>query len=194
MGRRKITIPLEENENLEVQTTKKETASEADNTESIESSVSGIDQYTKDIDELDNIIKGSKKENTTETETKKRGRKSNEEKQKAALIIPGSLFVRVHNYVGAGALSLLDSYISKKNPIPAEMLTLEEKIIQELAPLAELAMKEMKVEENPVGAFYLSFGALMVSQFMNLKAMIKTAQKDNPDFDFSKLVEEKNKK
>lgn len=189
MGRRpKIKIKPAINEQPELETEKEQNQESETNSDSnVGESISGTDsndQFENDLAEIDKII--------AEEKTEKRGRKTKEEKQKAALIIPGSLFVRVHNYVGTSAISLLDSYITKQNPVPSELLSMDEKLIMELAPLAELAMKQMKIEENPIAAFYVSFGSIMVSNYMSVKTLIKQAMKENPKFDINELI--KNKK
>lgn len=144
---------------------------------------SATDSYKTDLADIDAIIKGQK-----ENKEEKRGRKSKDEKARQAILIPGTLFVRVHNYVASGAIGLLESYISKDNPVPRELVSMDEKMIQELAPLAELAMKEMKIEENPIAAFYISFGSIMVSNYMSVKSLIKQAVKQNPEFDAAQLL------
>ncbi len=193
MGRqRKIKIePIKseiENETvkLETETNKEPEANKTDNTnvDGLEGSNTEIEKsYETDLREIDKIIQSEKSD-----KEEKRGRKSKEEKARAAFIIPGSLFVRVHNYVGAGAIGLLDSYISKDNPVPRELVSMDEKMIQELAPLAELAMKQMKIEENPIAAFYVSFAAIMASNYMSVKTLIKQATKENPNFDITQLI------
>jgi hypothetical protein len=129
-----------------------------------------------DLQEIDAIISQSKKPE------EKRGRKSKEEKARVNIKIPGTLFVRMHNMVGANALGLIDTYIAKGDAIPTELLSMDEKMIQELAPVAELAMQEMKIEENPIAGFYIMFAAAMISQYSSLKVLIKQAKRENPEF------------
>lgn len=178
-----ITLPEvnEENNNSDSESIQSENGNSSDNNGNNNSSDS--DLYKSDLAEIDTIIENAGKDKGVE----KRGRKSKEEKAKIALTIPGSLFVRMHVMVVANGLSALDVLIAKKNAIPAEMLSMEEKVIMELAPVAELAMKQMKLEENPIAAFYIMFGAGMLSNYMSIKALIKQAKKENPEFNINDL-------
>lgn len=159
--------------------------SDAENTDT-NTNVETVPDFTADLSEIDKIISESKNENG-----EKRGRKSKEEKQKVALKLPGSLFVRVHNSVASNAIGLLESFVAKKNAIDSSLISLDEKTIQELAPYAELAMKEMKIEENPIAAFYIMFGSAILANYANVKAMIRNAMKENPNFDISKITDAK---
>lgn len=202
MGRKKRTITISDNgEILTNQTNEEKETGEGNepvsqtpfsNSSTSESEDNEKEKYEKDLADLDNIIKTNQQKNAvSEQKEEKRGRKSNAEKARIAITVPGSLFVRVHTWAGASALSMLDSYISKKNYVPSDLLGLDEQTIQELATVAELAMKEMKVEENPVAAFYIMWGTSMLSQYMNMKAMIRTLAKENPDMDITQMIEQK---
>lgn len=189
MGRKKKII-IEENEILAAETESNQNTtegesgnvSESNNTidTSVELQPGDPASYEDDLKEIDSIIANAQPE-------KKRGRKSKEETVKAQIKIPGSLFVRMHNMVASHGLSAVDTLISKRNSIPAEMLSLDEKTMMELVPVAEMAMQQMKIEENPIAAFYIMFFAGITANYVSIKALIKKATKEDANFDINAI-------
>lgn len=103
---------------------------------------------------------------------KKRGRKPKEaEPVKTQFIIPGKLFVTVCDNTLVGTVGLLDSLISDK-PIDTNLIRLQPDQIDQLAPLAEEAIKAMKLENDPISVYFGSLAAIYISNYLTLKTYI----------------------
>ena len=144
--------------------------------------------YSQDLADIDKLIA----ENTTES---KRGRKSKEEKARAQIKIPGRLFTMVNDKVLTSGIAALDAWMTKDgNSIPAHWLALTKDQLDEMAPVGDLAVKALNLEEEPVTAFYVMLGGMYLSNFLQLKAMISQAKKQNPNFSIADFEPTETKK
>lgn len=115
-------------------------------------------------------------------EKKKRGRKPRASKEpepaRVQMIIPGRLFVTVCDNAAISAIGALDSWISKK-PINTDLLKLTDQQIADLSPLAEEAIKAMKLENDPISVYFGSLAAIYISNYLQLRAMMNKMNKEN---------------
>jgi hypothetical protein len=117
--------------------------------------------------------------------TRKPRTKKGEPAEQVKMVIPAKLFLKVHNRVLIGAVQFADKF--SKNPIPYEYLQhagLSEEDLkdEDLLLAAQECIKAMKIESNPIAAFYLSFGMMAATNYMGLKAYLKQKQHDeNPN-------------
>lgn len=126
-----------------------------------------MNEFEKPLDESEPVI--------ITDEKGKRGRKKKVFENQPVLV-SGELIVIVLNNISSGGLSLLDSYISK-NPLPIEAVSLNEKQVTQLAPLAEKAFETLQIEKDPMRAFLYTFGAMVTSNYI----MMKSLQAKDPD-------------
>lgn len=101
-------------------------------------------------------------------ETEPRGRKKREDKSK--VVIPGRLFLGVCDRLSASGIGMLDAMLSN-DPIDPRILMLDQQGKDDLLPLAQEALKELKLEENPVQAFFLSLFIGQLTMYGTIKAM-----------------------
>ena len=196
MGRRKtITIKndetkLQEGEQPEINT---ETETPTKTTSTFEFGTSDNSTETKNEDiettlkELDELVDNHAKKDVSDEPTK-RGRKTKEEKAKTNLKVSGYLFAYANDRLASNLISLVDMYASKGGDfIPAKILQADEKALQELAPLGEMAAKEMGLEENPIVAFYVLLASNQISNLLQFKSALAQHKKENPEFKLSDL-------
>ncbi len=186
--------PQETQQNNEEQSTEEKTDSGNDNnaqsdvwnittdTKSEQTPAFDATKYQTDLADIDKIVQQNAEKSENEI-TEKRGRKSKEEKAKVPFRISGYLFSYVNNNVAANLMAWFDG------TIPAELLKLDEKALQETAPIAEMAVKEMGLEENPIAAFYILLGSNMAANLLQFKAFIKKLKKQNPKLDVEKAID-----
>ncbi|MCK9479767.1 MAG: hypothetical protein M0R40_09780 [Firmicutes bacterium] len=113
-------------------------------------------------------------------EKPKRGRKRKEpEPQAAPMIVPPKLFVYITSESMANAFQFVDGYISKK-PIHANTLSLDKDERAELEPLAAECLKAMKLEKDPITAYFGSLFLLQFTRFLIIKNTFKDGNNDRP--------------
>lgn len=87
-------------------------------------------------------------------------------------VIPGSLFVTVNDMVFSSAFGFIDSLASKR-PIDPAILRLSEQQIKDLTPIADAAIKQMKLSSDPVTVFYGSLAAIYLTNYLTIKQIQK---------------------
>lgn len=192
MGRKKKIKPNEiEQSQADAQTKgtfeSSESESNSDATGFEPSSENNNSETEKKIDEILGSFAGEAEPKTEPTvspsaedfKPRTRGRKPKEtELPKPVLKVPGKLFLKVHSKVAIAAVGMLDKYIDKNNPIPQEYLANvglsdDELNDPDMIAMAEMAIKEMKLEDNPITVFYVSFGSMILTNFMTLKQFLR---------------------
>lgn len=112
---------------------------------------------------------------------KKRGRRSkraSEPEPEPAIkapLIPGTLAVEILDTVTTSASAAADAWLTKKGKrsLPPEAFAMSKEQKTTLAPLAEKALEEMKLSDNPVEVFFGTWGLLALSNFMLAKQLQK---------------------
>lgn len=99
------------------------------------------------------------------------------ETARVQMIIPGKLFVTVCDNTATSIVGALDSWLSK-TPLDMELLKLRPEQVDQLAPLAEEAIKAMKLENDPITVYFSSLAAIYISNYMTLRAMFNKMQKE----------------
>lgn len=105
--------------------------------------------------------------------TRKQRKPKEPEQEQHAFVIPGDLFVTVCDNVMTGGIGLIDSLIAPKDPVDTNHLRLTEKQTAQLGPIAEAALKEMKLSDKPIEVFFGSLGAIYLSNYFTLRNHMK---------------------
>jgi len=141
------------------------------------------EQPAQKVEEKEFDLKSIMSEFGAEVPEEKRKRKPRKPKEAAPeaarvqLIIPGRLFVTVCDNALVGGIGALDAWISKK-PIDTDLLKLSEQQINDLAPLAEEAVKAMKLENDPITVYFGSLAAIYISNYLQLRAHMNKMEKE----------------
>lgn len=192
MGRKKKIKP---NETEQLQTNSETKGTFEENQNESNSNVTGFEPSSENNNsetekKIDDILSSFNSEAEPKTEPtvspsaedfkpRTRGRKPKEiDPPKPVLKVPGKLFLKVHSKVAIAAVGILDKYIDKNNPIPQEYLANvglsdDELNDPDMIAIAEMAIKEMKLEDNPITVFYVSFGSMILTNFMTLKQFLR---------------------
>lgn len=109
--------------------------------------------------------------------TRKPRKPKEPEVARVQMIIPGRLFVTVCDNAMVSAVGAVDAWLSK-NPINTDLLKLSDQQITDLSPLAEEAIKAMKLENDPVTVYFGSLAAIYISNYLALKSFMLKQQKD----------------
>lgn len=104
------------------------------------------------------------------------------EPEQTKLKIPAKLFIKVHNKALVGVVQFADRF--SKKPIPMEYidhvgLSKDDMNDEDFILAAEECIKAMKIESNPIAAFYISFGMMAVTNYMTLKAFLREKGKES---------------
>lgn len=91
-------------------------------------------------------------------------KKKGDEPERAPVLIPGKLFVSVCDNIVVGAIGIIDGYMYPKLRLDTRFLKLTDEQRNELAPLAEEALRMMPFIDDPRIAF---FGSLIASHALN---------------------------
>lgn len=105
--------------------------------------------------------------------TRKRRTSVPEEPQKLSFEIPGSLFTNVCDSVLTGGIGVIDSLVAPDNPVDVNKIKLTEKQIEQLSPVAEAAVREMKLSDKPIEVFFGSLAAIYMSNYFALRNHMK---------------------
>ena len=127
--------------------------------------------------EIDEILKGYKKKITIENEEpeepkKKRGRPKKTEPEpeiQQSSLISGALFLLLIDLAIPTILSFVNNKVSEK-PIKAKQLKLTKDQREELAPIADEAVKQLMLQAQPLTVFIISLLGIYGLNFMMLKS------------------------
>jgi hypothetical protein len=122
---------------------------------------------------------------TPKEEKGKRGRKPKSATTAAAppptaFKIPGKVWLTLHSRGGVTLAQLLDS-VTGKGDFPAEMMALPKEVLEDpdMIYLAEECVKAMKMEENPITAFYGSMLGIWIGNYFTIRAMMQAEKNGN---------------
>lgn len=108
-------------------------------------------------------------------EKKKRGRKSKTAPVEStpSMVVPPKLFILISDRLSAAGTALVHNLVSKEK-IDGDLLIIkDQETIEELVPLAEAALKEMRLQDHPIAVFFGSLVAAQLTKLIMLKAMMK---------------------
>lgn len=169
----------EENTESTIPNDGKSFAEHAEESETSKEETPPLDQANASFD-LDKIMAefGESVPVDKQRRTRKPRKPKEPEVARVQMIIPGRLFVTVCDNAMVSAVGAVDAWLSK-NPINTDLLKLSEQQITDLSPLAEEAIKAMKLENDPVTVYFGSLAAIYISNYLALKSFILKQQKDD---------------
>lgn len=174
--------------NNETENVEMEVNSETENTQKIDNP-----EYVRNDEQFEKTFEESQNESEpvaidvdailSEYAPKKRGRKSKTEKQiepESPLLIPGELLIDATDNIMVGAISWIDTMLAKQ-PIDAQLLALRQDQKTQLIPAANGAAKEISkyINANPILVFGAMLGAMYVSNYLIIRALMRQTQNDN---------------
>lgn len=107
-------------------------------------------------------------------------KKKGDEPERAPVLIPGKLFVSVCDNIVVGAIGIVDGYLYPKLRLDTRYLKLTDQQRDELAPLAEEALRMMPFIDDPRIAFFGSLIASHVLNYVNLRNTLAAEMRAQP--------------